>query len=62
MRSLIKVHTLLDNFFGPLPHLDIKVIIKLGGRWVFGLVGISPIYLPLFWLVLPSENTFAESV
>ena len=60
MRSLIKLHTLLEKFFGPLPQLDVKAFVKLGGRWVFGLVGISPIYLPLFWCVLPAESALAE--
>ena len=56
MRSLTKLHTLLDRFVGPLPPLDIKVIVKLGDRWIFGLVGIGLIYLPLFWLMHPMEN------
>ena len=49
MHSLIKLHTLLENFFGPLPPLDVEFFVKLRGCWVFGLVGIGPIYLPLFW-------------
>ena len=60
MRSLIKLHTLLEKFFGPLPQLDVVVIGKLRGRWVFGLIGLSPIYLPLFWLLPPTENTLAD--
>lgn len=60
MRSLIKAHTLLEKFFGPLPQLDIEVMVKLGDSWVFGLVGIGPIYLPLFWFVYPTENALAD--
>lgn len=60
MRSLIKVHSLLEKLFGPLPQLDLRVIVELGGGWVFGLVGIGLIYLPLFWLLHPTKKNFAE--
>ena len=60
MRSLIKVHSRLEKFIGPLPTLDINILVKLGGNWFFGLLGIGPIYLPLIWFVGPSEGAYAE--
>jgi len=61
MRSLMKLHTQMEKFFGPLPELDIKVIFKLDYRGVFGLLGIGTIYLPLFWLMHPTDGVPTKS-